>query len=120
MGEEEERLITITAHAQCGCGGGGVVLPKCVCVCTCEGGGVKQGVGGCLTPFLLLRPRGSHVVCTVFLHHMTCRFFLFEDFFSSPPFHPLSHPSLLPSLSERRSCQAGKAKQLCRCRAVPH
>lgn len=58
MGEEAERLITITAHAQCGCGEGGVVLPKCVCVCTCEGG-VKQGVGGCLTPFLLLlRPRG--------------------------------------------------------------
>lgn len=59
MGEEEERLITITAHAQCGCGEGGVVLSKCVCVCMyMRGGGVKQAVGGCLTPFLLLRPQG--------------------------------------------------------------
>lgn len=58
MGEEEERLITITAHAQCGCGEGGVVLSKCVCVYVHARGGVKQAVGGCLTPFLLLRPQG--------------------------------------------------------------
>lgn len=59
LGEEEEeegggRLITITAHAQCGSGEGGVVLLECVC----RKWGLKQGVGGCLTPFLFLRPRG--------------------------------------------------------------
>lgn len=57
-GEEEERLITTTAHAQCGSGEGGVVLLESVCMYMQGGGGMKQGVGGCLTPFLFLRPRG--------------------------------------------------------------
>ncbi len=92
-------LITITAHAQCGPGEGGVVLLECVCVCVCVDaeGGLKHWVGGCLTPFLFLRPRGDHTLfvlyfCTTWL----ADFFLFKHF--SSPLPPLAMwAAFLPS-----------------------
>lgn len=94
---EEKRLVTAAAHAQCGSGEQGVWCCK-ECVCACR-------EGGCLTR---PRSRGSHTLFVLyFLCHMTCRFF----FFLNPP---------TPPTCERRSCQAGKAKQLWLHRAVPH
>lgn len=55
MGEEEERLITITALSVAVAKGVWCYQSVCVYV---HARGVKQAVGGCLTPFLLLRPRG--------------------------------------------------------------
>lgn len=48
--------------------------------------------------------RESHVVCTVFLHHMTCRFF-FSPFkhFSAPPPLPPCCVSAAPAKEERQN-----------------
>lgn len=72
----------------------------CVCVYICREREWSGGVGGWV--FDSIPPPSSsgesHVVCTVFLHHMTCRFFfLFKHFSSSfaPSLPPLAMWALL-------------------------
>lgn len=77
-----------------------------------ERGGAERGVGGRLTPFLFLRPRGI----TRCLYCIFCTTWL-ADFFFLNIFPPLAPSSRCASAGP---CQAGKAKQLWQCRAVPH
>lgn len=78
-----KRLITITAHAQCGCGERGCGAVKSACV--------HAEMGGCLTPFLFLRPRGNHTMFVLLFffvpHDLQIFFSSFETFFlpSLPP-----------------------------------